>query len=232
MVLRHFPEARMGIFDVIGPVMVGPSSSHTAGAVRIGLLARRLLGCAPVEALIGLHGSMAATGEGHGTPLALLAGLLGMSPDDELIPRAGQLAQERGLAYRFEEEDLGDVHPNSVRIRLSSGSSRLDLCGSSVGGARIDVWKVDGFPTSLDGEFPTLLFVYPDRAGSVAVVSAILANAALNIAAMKVHRTSRGGQALMAVQLDEAPAEGIIDSLRHLPHFEQVRFIPALGLGG
>jgi len=222
----------VGIFDVIGPVMVGPSSSHTAGAVRIGLLARRLLGCPPSDAVIGFHGSFAATGKGHGTPLALLAGLLGLLPDDERIPSADRLAQERGLTFRFEEEDLGDVHPNSVRIRLAGGESRLDVCGSSIGGARINIWSIDGFATSLDGEFPTLLFVYPDRAGSVAVVSAILAKAAINIASMKVHRTSRGGQALMAVQLDEAPSEGVVNSLRRLPHFQQVRFIPALGFGG
>lgn len=225
-------EARVGIFDVIGPVMVGPSSSHTAGAVRIGLLARRLLGCPPVEAVIGLHGSMAATGEGHGTPLALLAGLLGLSPDDERIPGADRLAEEQGLTFRFEEEDLGDVHPNSVRIRLVAADHRLNVCGSSIGGGRIRIWSIDGFPTALDGEFPTLLFVYPDRAGSVAVVSTILAEAAINIATMKVHRTSRGGQALMAVQLDEAPSDEVIDSLHRLPHFQQVRFIPALGFGG
>lgn len=222
----------MGIFDIIGPVMVGPSSSHTAGAVRIGLFARRLLGTAPDHAVIGLHGSMAATGEGHGTHLALLAGLLGWTPDDERIPDAARLAAEQNLDFRFEEEDLGEVHPNSVHISLTSGSAQLDLCGSSVGGARIDIWRIDGFATSLDGEFPTLLFVYPDRAGSVAMVSAILASAAINIAHMKVHRTERGGQALMAVQLDETPTEELVDSMRHLPHFEQVRFIPALGFGG
>ena len=222
----------MGILDIIGPVMVGPSSSHTAGAVRIGLFARRLLGCEPTEARIGLHGSMAATGEGHGTPLALLAGLLGFAPDDERIPRADQLARESGFAYHFEEEDLGEVHPNSVRIHLASGLTELEVCASSVGGGSISVWSIDGFSTRLDGEFPTLLFVYGDRPGSVAMVSAVLADAGLNIAAMKVHRTSRGGQALMAVQLDEPPTVDVLASLHALPHFEQVRFIPALGFGG
>ncbi len=222
----------MGIFDIIGPVMVGPSSSHTAGAVRIGLFCHRLLGRTPSGVVIGLHGSFAATGEGHGTPLALLAGLLGLAPDDERIPHAAELATESGLAYRFEDEDLGEVHPNSVHIHLESEEAQLDVYGSSTGGARIDIWNIDGFAISLDGEFPTLLFVYPDRSGTVAVVSAILANAAINIATMKVHRTTRGGQALMAVQLDEEPSEGVLESLRHLPHFQQVRFIPALGFGG
>ena len=222
----------MGIFDVIGPVMVGPSSSHTAGAARIGLFARRLLGAQPVRAEIGLHGSFAATGEGHGTPLALLAGLLGLEPDDERIPHSDTLATERGLDYRFETLDLGEVHPNSVQLRLTATETALGICASSVGGGRIKVWDIDGFKVNLDGEYPTLLLVYPDRPGAVAVVSAILANAAINIATIKAHRTERGGQALMAVQLDEIPPTGVLDSLRHLPHFEQVRFIPALGFGG
>lgn len=222
----------MGIFDVIGPVMVGPSSSHTAGAVRIGLFARRLLGIDPIRVDIDLHGSFAATGEGHGTPLALLAGLLGMQPDDERIPGSAELASKRGLEYRFEVLDLGDVHPNSVRLRLEGSCAKLELSASSVGGGRIKIWNIDGFAVNLDGEYPTILLVYPDRPGAVAVVSAILANATINIATLKAHRTERGGQALMAVQLDEIPPTGVVDSLRHLPHFEQVRFIPALGFGG
>jgi L-serine dehydratase len=221
----------VGIFDVIGPVMVGPSSSHTAGAARIGLFARRLLGEDPIQAEIGLHGSFAATGEGHGTPLALLAGLLGMAPDDERIPVSAELAKERALDYHFETLDLGDVHPNSVRLRLTGKDASLEVCASSVGGGRIKIWTIDGFKVNLDGEYPTLLLVYPDRPGAVAVVSAILANATI-IATLKAHRTERGGQALMAVQLDEVPPAGVLESLRHLPHFEQVRFIPALGFGG
>lgn len=225
-------EESMGIFDIIGPVMIGPSSSHTAGAVRIGLFAHRLLGRKPSHARIELHGSFAATGEGHGTRLALLAGLLGLSPDDEQVPSADVLATQMCLDYHFEDVDLGDVHPNSVRIQLIADDVELEVCASSIGGARINIWSIDGFTMSLDGEYPTLLFVYPDRSGSVAVVSAILASATINIATMKVHRTARGGQALMAVQLDEAPSEDVLESMRHLPHFEQVRFIPALGFGG
>ena len=222
----------MGIFDVIGPVMVGPSSSHTAGAVRIGLFARRLLGTEPLKAEIGLHGSFAATGEGHGTPLALLAGLLGLNPDDERVPLSAELASERGLDYHIGQEDLGDVHPNSVRLQVVGKDSALEIHASSVGGGRIKVWNIDGFAVNLDGEYPTVLLIYPDRPGAVAVVSAILANATINIATLKAHRTERGGQALMAVQLDEVPPPGVVESLRHLPHFEQVRFIPALGFGG
>jgi L-serine dehydratase len=222
----------LGIFDIIGPVMVGPSSSHTAGAVRIGAFARLLLGTAPASAVIQLHGSFAATGEGHGTPLALLAGLLGMAPDDERIPAAEALATEAGLAYRFERVDLGDVHPNSVRLRLAAAGTELELCASSVGGGRISVWNIDGFGVDLEGQYPTILLTYPDRPGAVAIVSAILANAALNIATIKAHRDTRGGQALMTVELDAVPPASVLESLRCLPQFEQVRFIPSLGFGG
>jgi L-serine dehydratase len=222
----------LGIFDIIGPVMVGPSSSHTAGAVRIGAFARRLLGEEPRSARIGLHGSFAATGEGHGTPLALLAGLLGMEPDDEGIPAAREIALERGLAFIFENEDLGDVHPNSVRLLLEGEEGPLEVRASSVGGGRISVWGIDGFDVELDGEYPTLLLVYPDRPGAVAMVAAILSNAALNIATLKAHRTSRGGQALMSVELDLEPSADIINALRHLPQMDQIRFIPALEFGG
>ncbi len=222
----------MGIFDIIGPVMVGPSSSHTAGAVRIGAFARMLLGTTPSSAVIQLHGSFAATGEGHGTPLALLAGLLGLAPDDERIPTAEALAGQKGLVYRFEPVDLGDVHPNSVRLRLEASGTVLELCASSVGGGRILVWNIDGFEVELDGEYPTILLAYPDRPGAVAIVSAILANAALNIATIKTHRNIRGGQALMTVELDAEPPASVLESLRCLPQFKQVRFLPGLGFGG
>ena len=222
----------MGIFDIIGPVMVGPSSSHTAGAARIGAFARKVLGTAPEKAVIQLHGSFAATGEGHGTHLALLAGLLGLAPDDERIPAAEALAREQGLDYRFEKVDLGDVHPNSARLRLEAAGTKLELCASSVGGGRIVVWNIDGFAVDLEGQYPTILLTYPDRPGAVAIVSAILANANLNIATIKAHRDSRGGKALMTVELDMEPPANVLDSLRCLPQFQQVRLIPSLGFGG
>jgi L-serine dehydratase len=196
-----------------------------------------LLGEPARTAVIGLHGSFAATGEGHGTPLALLAGLLGLAPDDERIPRAEDLAREQGLDFRFEEVDLGEVHPNSVRLQVQAqpgpdaGAKAVDLRASSVGGGRISVWRVDDFDVDLDGQYPTLLLTYPDAPGAVAIVGAILANAALNIATLKAYRTARGGQALMSVELDHEPSEGVLETLRSLPQIEQVRFIPRLGLG-
>ena len=220
----------MGIMDIIGPVMVGPSSSHTAGACRIGLFARQLLGRPPRHAQIDLHGSFAATGEGHGTPLALVAGLLGFGPEDERIPDAFSWARKAQLEVAFERKDLGNVHPNSARIHLDHGDRVVSA--SSVGGGRIHVWGIDGFQVDLDGEYPTVLVSYPDQRSVLGCVGSVLAEAGLNIATIKAHRTERGGQALMSVQLDEIPPSGVLDSLRHLPHFQQVRFIPALGFGG
>lgn len=219
----------MGIFDILGPVMVGPSSSHTAGAVRLGALARALLGEPPHRAELALHGSFAATGEGHGTPLALLAGLLGLSPDDEAIPDARQHAEAAGLQAHFTTIDLGEVHPNSVRFHLEGPSTSLVLCGSSVGGGRIHVWELDGFPVDLDGNYPTILMTYPDRPGWVAVVSALLAQAGINIATLKAHRTERGGLALLSIQCDQVPQAPTLVALQSLPEVRWVRFVPALG---
>lgn len=221
-----------GIFDIIGPVMVGPSSSHTAGAVRLGLFARRLHGAGPARVEIGLHGSFAATGDGHGTPLALLAGVMGLAPDDGRIPQAKELASQHGLSYAFSAVDLGEVHPNSVRIRLSSATGlpdeRTEICGSSTGGGEIQIWRIDDFRVDLHGEYPTLLMSYPDHPGAVAAVSSVLAQHGLNIAGMKVHRTARGGLALMTIELDQEPDAATIQSLHGLEDITSVRYVPEL----
>ncbi len=218
----------MGILDIIGPVMVGPSSSHTAGAARMGLFARNLFGACPERVWIGLHGSFAATGHGHGTDLALVGGLLGCSPDDEALRISLDLAAQAGLHVDFATVDLGEVHPNSAWLKLRQGDRQLELQASSLGGGKIQVWNIDGFPTDLRGTYPTLLFVYPDQPGAVAEVSRVLAEAKMNLAAIKAHRRTRGGQALMEVQLDEVPPQALLETLQSLARFEQFRFIPAL----
>src|SRR5918912_1359507 len=137
----------VSILDIIGPVMVGPSSSHTAGACRLGLLARCLVGDTPERALIELHGSFARTGEGHGTDKAIVAGLLGFRPDDERIRDALEIAQGEGLDYRFEKTTLDEeAHPNSVRITLERGDRSSVMIGSSLGAGRVLVTSIDGFP--------------------------------------------------------------------------------------
>ena len=148
----------MNIYDILGPVMVGPSSSHTAGAVRIGLITRRLLGAAPVHAEIFLSGSFAATGTGHGTDRALIAGLLGMQPDDLRIPESFAVAAEQGLTFTFQNVQMRNAHPNTVRLKLTGANGRaLDIVAESVGGGRIRIRSIDGIETNFSGEHNTLI---------------------------------------------------------------------------
>jgi len=215
----------MGILDVIGPVMVGPSSSHTAGACRIGFFAGKLLGQRPIRAEISLHGAFAATGEGHGTPLALLAGLMGWQPDDARMPNAMDAAGQYGLDYNFSVQDLGNVHPNSVKIILKSESDCMTVCASSIGGGRVNVWGIDGFAVDIDAEDPTLLVSYPDRKGIIAAISSIISEAQVSIGEMKVHRNNLNGNAMMTIVLDQAPPPDIVDSINDLRHIDMARFI-------
>lgn len=202
----------MGIFDILGPVMVGPSSSHTAGAVRIGFITLKLLGERPAEAQILLHGSYASTGEGHGTDRALVAGLLGMKSDDENIPSSFEAAKERGLAFSFGKIALRNVHPNTVLLRVKGVSGReLEVVASSPGGGRIRVCSIDGIETNFSGDCPTLIVHNIDQPGHVAQVTGMLAKNAVNIAAMQLYRNKRGGYAVMVIECDQRiPKESLV----------------------
>ena len=218
----------MNLFDILGPVMVGPSSSHTAGAVRIGRMARALLGQTPVKAELLLHGSFASTGEGHGTHQALVAGLLGLAPDDSRVPNSFSLAQERGLAFTFGACQLRDVHPNSVIIRLEGeqGGS-LEVGASSPGGGRIKVFRVDGLDTSFSGELPTLVVHNSDKPGCVSQVTGALAAQGLNVATLQLNRGGRGGSAVMVIECDQPVSEATAQWLRSLPGILRVnRYTP------
>ena len=218
----------MNLFDILGPVMVGPSSSHTAGAVRIGRMARALLGQTPVKAELLLHGSFASTGEGHGTHQALVAGLLGLAPDDSRVPDSFSLAQERGLAFTFGACQLRDVHPNSVIIRLEGeqGGS-LEVGASSPGGGRIKVFRVDGLDTSFSGELPTLVVHNSDKPGCVSQVTGALAAQGLNVATLQLNRGGRGGSAVMVIECDQPVSDATAQWLRSLPGILRVnRYTP------
>lgn len=208
--------------------MVGPSSSHTAGAVHLGLFARALLHEEPIHADIGLHGSFNYTGEGHGTHLALLSGILGFATDDERIPLAKQIAAAAGLTYIFFPLDFGEAHPNSVRIQLASAGDQVIMCGSSIGGGKISIWEINHHPVELAGDYPTLLLVHHDYPGVIANVSGLLSQFNLNIAAMKVYRAKRGGEALMSIELDQEPHDDLLPRLLALPDIYEVRFIPKI----
>ena len=201
----------MNIFDILGPVMVGPSSSHTAGAVRIGLIARRLLGGQPATAKITLSGSFAATGTGHGTDRALVAGLLGMKPDDIRIPDSFALAVEQGLAFTFDKTELKEAHPNTAILQLSTAGGReLEVQASSLGGGRIMVNKLDGINVNFNGDSPTLIVHNLDQPGHVAEVTSMLSHKSVNIATMQLYRNHRGGYAVMVIETDQdIPAEAL-----------------------
>ena len=194
----------LDIFDILGPVMVGPSSSHTAGAVRIGRMARTLLGEEPVKAQIGLYGSFSETGQGHGTDRALVAGLLGMKPDDLEIPRSFELAAERGLSFAFETVRLREAHPNTAVLTVEDARGKtLELQAASTGGGRIRVDRLNGVEVSFTGMFNTLIVRHQDIAGEVANVTRELADVKINIANMSLCRDRRGGDALMVIETDQ-----------------------------
>ncbi|KUO76930.1 MAG: serine dehydratase [Desulfosporosinus sp. BRH_c37] len=220
---------RSNVFDLLGPIMVGPSSSHTAGAVRLGEMARKILGEEPLEGTISLHGSFAKTGKGHGTDLALIAGLLGMAPDDEQIPEAIKLAKERGLNFSFKIADLGDVHPNTVNFELRGKTgSHAQVVGSSIGGGTIVIREINGFQVEIRGDYPTLVILHQDLPGLVAQVTLLLATAQINIARMLVSREKRGAQALMVLEIDEKIDDGVLVLMRRLPNVFQVLAIAPL----
>ena len=220
----------MNLIDIIGPVMIGPSSSHTAGAVRLGLLAASILGGKPVKAEINLHGSFAETYQGHGTDMALLAGLMGWMPDDERIPQAEKYAEESGLVYSFHKIDLGNMaHPNMVLFKLTSaGGSYCEIVGSSVGGGQVKVTEIDGFPVELTGRLPAILTVHIDTRGVIALVTSTLANAGVNIATMRLFRSDKGGMASMVIECDEAVPQEILNLIGALQQIESVRFIASV----
>ncbi len=193
----------MNIFDIMGPVMVGPSSSHTAGAVRMGRVARHLLGSSPVKAEILLHGSFAATGTGHGTDRAIVAGLLDMAPDDIAIPRSFQLAQEAGMEVQIHSTELRDAHPNTAILNLTNAEGRvLSVSASSLGGGRIRVNAIDGLEASFSGSSPTLIIRNEDKPGIVSEVTSALSRQNANIATMQLYRDRRGGLAVMVIECD------------------------------
>ena len=216
----------MNIFDVIGPVMVGPSSSHTAGAVRIGYVARQLLGEEVREAKILLYGSFLATGKGHGTDKALTAGLLGMQTDDYRIPKSIEIAEDKGMKIAFGEAVLKEAHPNTAQLYLKGISGKtMELVGQSLGGGRINIAEIDGIETNFCGDYPTLIVHNLDQPGHVTEVTSMLAHKAVNIATMQLYRDSRGGNAVMVLECDQEIPEESVRWLRHLEGIMKVTYL-------
>ena len=208
----------VSLLDIIGPVMVGPSSSHTAGACRLGLLARNLVGGTPEKARIELHGSFARTGEGHGTDKAIAGGLMGFRPDDERLRDALDIAQGEGLDYVFEKTTLADdAHPNTARITVERGDREAVMTGASLGAGRILVNEINGYAVEVSGTYHTIVLIAEDVKGSIAAIATILAEHGINIANLRLTRKQRGGDAFMVIEVDDAPGEPVRDEIRALP---------------
>ena len=209
--------------------MVGPSSSHTAGAVRIGYISGKLLDEPVKSAKILLYGSFLATGTGHGTQKALVAGLLGMKPDDTRIPDSLTIAAEQKIDITFGDAQLKEAHPNSVELILRGVSGKtLEIVGESLGGSRINIARIDGIATNFSGDYPTLVVHNLDQPGHVAEVTSMLQHKSVNIATMQLYRSGRGGHAVMVLECDqEIPIEAV-HWLEHLEGVEKVTYYSLL----
>lgn len=216
------------IFDILGPVMVGPSSSHTAGAARIGMIARQLFGRQPEKAAVYLHGSFAATGKGHGTDKALIAGLLGMKPDDMRIPNSFEAAKEAGMEFTIEPKDIKEAHPNTAQIIMETeGVNTMKIQAYSIGGGRIRVCKLDGIDVNFSGESNTLIIRNADEPGRIKEVATALSDAQINIATMQVFRDKRGGYAVMVVETDQIVPKEAMEALESKKGIIRVKFLLA-----
>lgn len=216
----------MNIFEILGPVMVGPSSSHTAGAVRIGYVCRKLMGEKIVTADIGLYGSFLLTGKGHGTPQAIVAGLLGMTPDDARIPDSFEIAEAQGLKFTIGEAKLKEAHPNSVLLKLTGESGKeLEVIGESLGGSIINIAQIDGLPANISGDYPTLIASNMDVPGMVAKVSKVLFEAKINIAQMHLYRASRGKNSVLIAECDQEIESKTLNDIRDLDGIMKVSYL-------
>ena len=218
----------MNLFDILGPVMVGPSSSHTAGAVRIGHIARRLLGEeTPRHAVITLSGSFAATGRGHGTDRALLAGIMGFGPEDLRIRDSFRIAQERGLEYRFHVDTVTTgLHPNTVGIALTGADGHtIHVTGVSVGGGSVRLRELDGVEIDLSGEYDTVVVKQYDKPGVVAYITKTLSDCGVNIAFMRLYRENRGKLAYTIVEADQPIKRETVHRIREHPDIIAARRI-------
>lgn len=217
------------IFDVIGPIMIGPSSSHTAGAARIGYAANQIFGIPIRRVEFFLHGSFAETGKGHGTDRALVAGILGLPPGDERLPQAFELARQQNLAYEFHNADLGDVHPNTVSIHMHGENGEFaEVTGASIGGGNIVISRLNGVQVEITGQYPTLVVLHRDSPGIVATVLSVLARRDINLAYMKLFRQRKGTNAVLIAETDQALSSDIISDVNDVKGVEQVRLVNRL----
>ena len=217
------------VFDILGPIMIGPSSSHTAGAVRIGKYARSVLGKKPVKAVIRFSGSFAKTYKGHGTDKAVIAGILGMDTDDSRIRNSMQIATEEGLDFTFIEEDIDGAHPNTAEITLTDADGRSALIqGASIGGGNIVINKINDTEVSISGKSDTLVIPHDDVPGMIAVVTNILAEKGVNVHGFSLGRDRKGGIAVMTIEIDGNIDESINDVIMECPNIHASTILKAI----
>lgn len=213
--------------------MIGPSSSHTAGAARLSRVARLITAKPYSHVSFGLHGSFARTYKGHGTDRALVAGALGLREDDERLADAFLLAEEAGITYDFYETELENMHENSVKITFSLlDGGKSEIIGSSIGGAQIVIRRIGGFDTELSAQSPTLVFSHHDKKGIISEVTGALAEKGINIAVMKLSRRARGDLAFCVIETDDFIPQEVIERLKQIPDILSVQAIniaPAQG---
>jgi L-serine dehydratase len=223
MAIRH--DRKVSILDVMGPVMVGPSSSHTAGTARLGRVAREILDEDPTQVRFFLHPPLAATYRGHGSDFALAGGAIGLNVDDPRIREALRIAEQMDVDIAFSEEDQGDVHPNTVRIEIKGKTREAEIMGSSIGGGVIEVFKINGFQTRFIGDSPTLLLFYRDRPGMIAEVAAIIADEGINIASLYCSRKQRGKDAFMEIDVDSPVSDAAIGRICSLEDMSEAKYL-------
>jgi L-serine dehydratase len=217
------------VFSIIGPGMIGPSSSHTAGAVRLGRVARDLLGVQPKHSHILFYGSLAATYVGHGTDLAVTAGLLRYDTDDERIPDSLQIAAAAGMRVEFDSGKGPAAHPNTLTITLRSGRRRCRMTGCSIGGGNIEVVEVNGFDLQFTANYPTLIVYHDDRPGVIAHITRLLSEYGVNIGYMDVDRKGRLGEAATAIETDGEIPETLLREFKRLTNVQSISYIDLNG---
>lgn len=220
---------KSSVFDMIGPVMIGPSSSHTAGVVRIGKTARNLFGEQPDEAIITFYNSFARTYEGHGSDRAVVAGLLDFDTDDEQIRNSLEIVKTFNLEVRFKSVgNASTMHPNTVTIAMRKGNRKMTVTGESRGGGVIQIVNVDGFNANFSTSLFTLIIKADDIKGSIAFLATVLSQADCNIATMMVSRKGKNDLACQVIEMDSEVNDVTLHYLSSLSFIKEVIYLPKM----
>lgn len=215
------------LFDIISPVMIGPSSSHTAGAVRLGLLAKNIYKTPPKKVVFRLYNSYAHTGKGHGTEKGLLAGVLGLSVDDRRIKTIFESDIAKEIDYSFEYYDNFKYHPNAVEM-IFDGENKMFIAGESVGAGEVAIRKIDDFNVKLTGKYNTLILVYKDMPGMISQVTSILQSKNINIASLICDRNAKGKEASMIISIDGNIDSSVVETVEEIPEVYFVSYVEKL----